>query len=80
LLKSTTQKVIHIDADLYSATIFSLSQLYPFLQKGDIILFDEFSVALHEFKAYWEFTGNYYIKLKPIVAVNNFYQVAFEVM
>lgn len=79
VLSATHTKVIHLDADLYSATIFSLSQLYPYLHKGDIILFDEFNVAMHEFKAYLEFTGNFYIKLKPIAAVNNFYQTAFMV-
>ncbi len=79
ILTSPATKVILMDADLYSATIFTLSQLYPTLKKGDIIMFDEFSVAMHEFKAFIEFTGNFYIKLKPIVAVNNFYQVAFEV-
>jgi len=78
-LHSNTQKVILMDADLYSATIFTLSQLYPTLHKGDIIMFDEFSVAMHEFKAYHEFVNNFYIKLKPFAAVNNFYQVAFEV-
>lgn len=80
LLNSGAQKVILMDADLYSATIFTLSQLYPTLHKGDIIMFDEFSVALHEFKAYTEFVGNFYVNLKPIVAVNNFYQVGFELV
>lgn len=79
LLSSPARKVILLDADLYSATIFTLSQLYPLLHKGDIILFDEFSVAMHEFKAFTEFTGNFYVTLKPLGAVNNFYQVAFEV-
>lgn len=79
LLASPARKVILLDADLYSATIYTLSQLYPLLHKGDIILFDEFSVAMHEFKAFTEFTGNFYINLKPLGAVNNFYQVAFEV-
>jgi hypothetical protein len=76
-LSSSVRKVIHMDADLYSATAFSLSQLYPYLKKGDIILFDEFSVAMHEFKAYDEFVNNFYIKLTPIASVNNFYQIAF---
>ena len=44
-------KVIHLDADLFSSTIFVLSQLYPYLKKGDIIFFDEFNVANHEFLA-----------------------------
>jgi len=80
LLNQSTKKVIHMDADLYSATAFALSQLYPFLHKGDLILFDEFSVAMHEFKAYDEFVHNFYINLKPIASVNNFYQTVFEVM
>jgi O-methyltransferase len=78
-LTSNVQKVIHMDADLYSATAFTLSQLYPYLKKGDLIFFDEFSVAMHEFKAYDEFVNNFYIKLKPIGSVNNFYQTAFIV-
>jgi O-methyltransferase len=72
-------KIIHLDADLYSATLFVLTQLYPYLKKGDLIFFDEFSVPTHEFKAFDEFTQTCYVKLKPIAAVNNFYQTAFVV-
>ena len=73
------QKVIHMDADLFSATLFALSQLYPYLQKGDIIMFDEFNVCNHEFQAYRLFTECFYIKLRPISAQNNFYHAAFVV-
>lgn len=76
-LNSSHRKVIHMDADLYSSTIFVLSQLYPYLKSGDIILFDEFNVPLHEFKAFKEFSESFYIKLEPLGAVNNFYQTAF---
>ena len=72
-------KVIHLDADLFSSTIFVLSQLFPYLRKGDIIFFDEFNVANHEFLAYKIFTESFYVKLRPIGAVNNFYQTAFIV-
>ena len=78
-LNSNTRKVIHMDADLYSSTIFVLSQLYPYLKSGDIILFDEFNVPLHEFKAFKEFTEAFYIKLEPLGAVNNYLQTAFIV-
>ncbi len=78
-LKSDHKKIIHMDADLYTATSFALSQLYPFLHKGDMIIFDEFSVAMHEFKAYHEFVTNFYIQLTPIASTNNFYQTAFVV-
>ena len=72
-------KVIHLDADLFSSTIFVLSQLFPYLKKGDIIFFDEFNVANHEFLAFKIFTESFYVKLRPIGAVNNFYQTAFVV-
>lgn len=79
LLRNDSRRIIHMDADLYSATAYTLSQLYPYLKKGDLILFDEFSVALHEFKAYDEFVNNFYINLVPVAATNNFYQTAFVV-
>jgi len=72
-------KVIHMDADIYSATLFTLTQLATRLRKNDIIIFDEFNVPMHEFRAFLDFTGSYYIKLKMIGAVNNYYQVAFIV-
>jgi O-methyltransferase len=78
-LLSTVPKVIHMDADLFSSTIFVLSQLYPYLRKGDIIFFDEFNVANHEFLAFKIFTEAFYVKLRPVGAVNNFYQTAFVV-
>jgi hypothetical protein len=72
-------KLIHLDADLFSSTLFVLSQLYPFLRKGDLLMFDEFNVANHEFLAYKIFTESFYVKLRPIGAQNNFYQTAFVV-
>jgi hypothetical protein len=75
----TMPKLIHLDADLFSSTLFVLSQLYPFLQKGDLILFDEFNVANHEFLAYKIFTESFYVRMRPVGAQNNFYQTAFVV-
>jgi len=71
--------IIHLDADLFTATIFALSQVYRFLKKGDLVLFDELCVPNHEFLAYKIFTESFGVTLKPIGAVNNFYQVAFIV-
>jgi hypothetical protein len=64
---------------LFSSTLFTLSQLYPYLKPGDLILFDEFNVPRHEFKAYKIFTGCFHISLKPLYAVNNYYQTGFIV-
>lgn len=73
------RKVIHLDADLFSSTIFSLAVLYPYLQKGDILFFDEFNVPNHEFLAYKIFTESFYVNLELLGYVNNYYQTSFIV-
>ncbi|MFZ4398568.1 MAG: class I SAM-dependent methyltransferase [Bacteroidales bacterium] len=70
------RKIIHMDADLFSSTLFALSSMYPYLRKGDILFFDEFNVPNHEFFAFKCFCDSYYVKTKLIGAVNNYYQVA----
>ncbi len=74
------RKVIMMDADLYTATLYTLTSLAPYLKKGDIILFDEFSVPTHEFMAYLHFVQCYMIELKPIGVINNYYFTAFKVV
>lgn len=77
--KSTNRKVIHLDADLFSATIFTLSQLYRFLKPGDILLFDEFAVPQHEFLAFKIFTESFYVDYDVIGAANNYLFVAVKI-
>jgi len=72
--------VIHMDADLYSSTLFALTMLAPYLKNGDIIFFDEFNVPNHEFAAWNDFLRSYYIKYEVIGAVNNFYQTSFKII
>ncbi len=72
------QKVVHLDADLYSATLFVLTTLSPYLRKGDILLFDEFNVPLHEFKAFKEWAESFYIEYSVVGEVNNYFQVAIK--
>ncbi len=71
--------VVMLDADLYTATLFVLTSLAPFLKKDDIIFFDEFVVPTHEFMAYKNFVDSYYFDLELIGAANNYYFVAFKV-
>lgn len=78
--QSSKRRIIHMDADLYSSTLYALTMLSPVIQKGDIILFDEFNVPLHEFKAFTEWTKSFYIEYEVLGAVNNFYQVAIKVI
>ena len=76
---NATRNVYHLDADLFSSTIFVLSQMYPYLKKGDIVMFDEFNVYDHEFMAYKIFTESFYVKLRPISAQNNYLHASFIV-
>ncbi len=78
-LNNKGRNVIMLDADLYSATLYTLTSLAPFLKKDDIIFFDEFAVPTHEFKAYYDFMQSYYLDFELIGAANNFYFVAFKV-
>jgi O-methyltransferase len=77
---SGKRKIIHLDADLFSATLFALTTLAPHLNKGDILLFDEFNVPNHEWMAYKIFVESFYLKTELLGAVNNYYQVAFKVL
>ncbi len=78
---NANRKVILLDADLYSATLFVLTSLAPYLNENDLVLFDEFSVPTQEFKAFYEFRQAYpHIQLHPIAASNNFYFTAFKVV
>lgn len=76
---NSKKNVIMLDADLYTATLFVLTSLAPFLKKDDIIFFDEFVVPTHEFMAYHQFINSYYFNLELLGAANNYYFVAFKV-
>ena len=74
------KKVIHMDADLYTATLYVLTLITPYLREGDVIFFDEFNVPQHEFKAFTEWVNAFYIKYEVIGAVNNYYQIAVKIV
>tara|TARA_Y100000590_G_C15531882_1_gene943507 strand:+ start:53 stop:757 length:705 start_codon:yes stop_codon:yes gene_type:complete len=48
----------HMDMDTYTPTKYAINKIKPFLQKGSVILFDEFygfpNWQLHEYKAFTE--------------------------
>ncbi len=76
---SSQRKLIHMDADLYSSTLFVLTSLITFLKKDDNLIFDEFGVPTHEFRAFSDIISSYNLKFEVIGAVNNYLQVAFKV-
>jgi hypothetical protein len=77
-LKSDQRKVIHLDADLFSSTLFVLTTLHRHLKKGDILIFDEFNVPNHEFLAFEQYVKSFYVEYELIGAVNNYFQIAVK--
>jgi len=78
-LDNGKRNILMMDADIYTATLYALTSMGPWLKKGDIVFFDEFSVPTHEFRAFTDFTQSFYIDLELIAAANNYYFTAFKV-
>lgn len=63
--------IINIDADLYSSTLFVLASFHKFLEKGSIIIFDEFSSILHEFRAFEDYCSAFNVKFEVLAATRS---------
>jgi hypothetical protein len=79
-IKLNKRLLIHLDADLFSSTLFVLTSLAPFLKKGDIILFDEFNVPNDEFSALEIFCRSYYINYELLSSTRNFFQIGITII
>jgi hypothetical protein len=53
------QLVVHCDADLYTSTLFFLTALNGVMTPGTYLLFDNFSVATHDFRAFCNYVDAY---------------------
>jgi hypothetical protein len=77
------RKVIHMDADLYSSTLYVLALLSPCLEPGDVIIFDEFGsirMAQHEFRAFEDFVSAFQISAARLGANELLETVAVKVV
>jgi len=73
-LSAEKRKVIHIDVDLYNASLITLIHLQPYLRPGDILIFDDFftiTKAAHEYRAFVDFLALYPIGYKPLYKCRN---------
>jgi len=61
--------LVHIDADLYSSTLFVMASLHPYLRKGDILMFDDFLDPLGEFRAFNDYCHAFRVDIKMISGV-----------
>ncbi len=79
-LLEAKRNIIHFDADLFSSTLYGLTQLHPYLKPGDILMFDEFNVPSHEFRAFNAYVDSHYVKYEVLAAVNNYFQIAVKLI
>jgi macrocin-O-methyltransferase TylF-like protien len=72
--------VIHNDGDLFSSTLFTLATLDPILQRGSILIFDEFANPLHEWRAFHDYASAFGRTCKVLGAAGEYYtQVAMKI-
>ena len=70
--------VVHNDSDLYSSTLFTLVSLHRFLIPGTVIIFDEYSHATHEFRAFADYRSAFWRSATPVAMTSDYaLQVAF---
>ena len=70
--------IVHLDADLYSATLFVLTQLDAHMPSGTVLMFDEFQSVIHEFRAWHDYISAYQRKWKLLALANGGAHAAVE--
>lgn len=63
--------IINNDSDLYSSTLYCLTQLDAKLPKGTVIIFDEYYSAIHEFRALADYCAAYHRQVTPLARVDD---------
>src|SRR6266853_1106223 len=82
-LSSTPMKhpiVIHNDSDLHSSTHYTLSTLDPYLEAGDIIIFDEYASASNEYLAWEQHKRSFMRSAECIAMSDQWTQAAFVIL
>ena len=72
--------VLHMDADLYTSTLYVLCSFDRLIQKGTVIIFDEFASINHEFRALSDYVTSFRRKYSLLSFTKpNFHQVAIRI-
>lgn len=74
------QLVLHLDADLYTSTLFVLSTMDEFIAPGTLLIFDEFGNVNDEFRAWTDYSTSFLRRARPVAWADGFYGVvAFQI-
>jgi O-methyltransferase len=71
--------IVHMDADLYSSSIYVLMNIGNLFRPGDLLMFDEFSTVTHEFKAFEDFQSVFHFSYLVPYATGNFDKVCLRI-
>ena len=77
---SNRAMVIHFDCDLYSASLYVLTQVDKIAKSGTLIIFDEFTSLLHEFRALEDYCSAYMRSYKVVAATKDDVQIAIQMI
>ena len=75
----TSRLVVQLDADIYTATLFVLTRLAPYLKSGDILFFDEFSCPLDEYRAFQELVRCFHVQYEFLGATTGYTRVCIKI-
>jgi len=70
---SDKQIIIHCDADIYPSTMYVLCKMDNNIKPGTIVVFDDFSSMLHDFRALEDYTSSFLRKYEVLGAASRFY-------
>ena len=74
--RPSNRVVIHIDGDLYSSALYTLTMMETIIYPNTLVIFDEFWDALHEYRALTDYSAAYRRPFQIIAAADRFSQVA----
>ena len=70
--------IVHIDADLYSSTLYCLSMLDRVMRPGTVLIFDEFGDVVDEYRALLDYSSAYLRSFKITGGTKGFVNTSVE--